>query len=88
MLECHYCHHDGFLADRPILSHVDALRHIPCIAVHGALDYLCPVRTAWDLHREYPEVRACVIPSPTFRLPHSAFRLSLPPACIARCCTV
>ena len=87
MLECHYCHHDGFLADRPILSHVDALRHIPCIAVHGALDYLCPVRTAWDLHREYPEVRACVIPSlppSVFRLPPSASpsRLRASPAAV------
>jgi hypothetical protein len=71
MLECHYCHHDGFLAEKPLLSHVDTIRHIPCIAVHGALDYLCPVRTAWDLHRQYPEVHAC-----------SYLRLS--PACLHR----
>jgi hypothetical protein len=56
MLECHYCHHDGFLRDTPILEHIDAIRDIPCIAVHGALDYLCPVRTAWDLHRAFPQV--------------------------------
>lgn len=74
MLECHYCHHDAFLADKPILSHIDAIRHIPCIAVHGALDYLCPVRTAWDLHREYPQVRPCSCPPASPSRLHCALR--------------
>eukprot|EP00976_Prorocentrum_cordatum_P009546 190608-Prorocentrum_minimum.AAC.1 len=61
MLECHYCYHDAFLKDAPLLEGIDQIRHIPTIAVQGALDYICPVRTAWDLHVAWPEAEVRVV---------------------------
>ena len=41
---------------------VDKLRQIPCIAVQGRLDYVCPVMTAYDLHCAWPEMELRVVP--------------------------
>ena len=42
---------------------IDAIRHIPCIAIQGQLDYVCPVVTAYDLHCEWPEMELRVVPN-------------------------
>ncbi|KAL3142897.1 hypothetical protein ABBQ38_003185 [Trebouxia sp. C0009 RCD-2024] len=61
MLECHYSHHGAFLKE-PLLQGIDKIRRIPCIAVQGRLDYVCPVVTAYDLHCVWPEMELRVIP--------------------------
>ena len=45
------------------LQGIDKIRQIPCIAVQGRLDYVCPVVTAYDLHCEWPEMELRVIPN-------------------------
>ncbi|DBB16553.1 TPA: hypothetical protein ACH3X3_014815 [Trebouxia sp. C0006] len=62
LLECHYSHNHAFLQD-PLLQGIDQVRHIPCIAVQGRLDYVCPVVTAYDLHCEWPEMELRVVPN-------------------------
>lgn len=39
-----------------------AIRHIPCIAVQGRLDFVCPIKTAFDLHQAWPEMELRVVP--------------------------
>jgi len=61
ILTCHYSvhsvHYGGFSGgDDAILSRIDAIRHIPCVAVQGGCDMICPPSTALDLHREWPEM--------------------------------
>jgi hypothetical protein len=34
---------------------VDRIRHLPAVIVQGSYDIPCPARTAWDLHRAWPE---------------------------------
>jgi len=41
---------------------MDSIRHIPCIAVQGRLDFVTPVRTAYDLHCAWPEMELRVVP--------------------------
>ena len=41
---------------------VESIRHIPCVAVQGRLDFVTPVRTAYDLHRAWPEMELRVVP--------------------------
>jgi hypothetical protein len=69
---------------------VERIRHIPCIAVQGRLDFVTPVRTAYDLHRAWPEMELRVVPVsdvPSFvcgsKLPIPASNLCrvLNPAC-------
>jgi proline iminopeptidase len=60
-LECHYLVHRAWLGDRPILDHIDAIRSIPCRIVQGRYDMVCPLRSAWDLHRAWPEAGFTII---------------------------
>jgi proline iminopeptidase len=55
-IECHYFVNDGFMAsDGWLLSRVDRFRHLPGVIVQGRYDVVCPMRTAWELHRAWPE---------------------------------
>ena len=55
-IECHYFVHGGFFeSDGQLLSNVDRIRHIPAVIVQGRYDVVCPMRSAWDLHRAWPE---------------------------------
>lgn len=55
-IECHYFLNKGFFKeDGWLLKNVDKIRHIPCVIVQGRYDVVCPIRSAWDLHRAWPE---------------------------------
>jgi proline iminopeptidase len=56
-IECHYFIHAGFLeSPNQLLEHVNAIRHIPAVAVHGRYDVVCPLENAWELKRAWPEL--------------------------------
>ena len=38
-------------SDGQLLRDVEAIRHIPAVIVQGRYDVVCPMRSAWDLHR-------------------------------------
>jgi proline iminopeptidase len=55
-IECHYFVNDAFVdAARDLLKNVTRIRHIPAVIVQGRHDVVCPMETAWDLHRAWPE---------------------------------
>jgi proline iminopeptidase len=55
-IECHYFVNAGFFeVDGQLLRDVGRIRHIPTVIVQGRYDVVCPVRSAWDLHRAFPE---------------------------------
>ena len=55
-IECHYFVNRGFLkSERQLLDDVGRIRHIPAVIVQGRHDVVCPMFTAWDLHRAWPE---------------------------------
>ena len=55
-IECHYFVNGGFLEhEDQLLRNVDRIRHIPTVIVQGRYDVVCPMRSAWDLHRVWPE---------------------------------
>jgi proline iminopeptidase len=55
-IECHYFVNRGFMRrEDQLLRGVDRIRHIPAVIVQGRYDVVCPMRTAWDLHRRWPE---------------------------------
>jgi proline iminopeptidase len=54
-IECHYFTNNGFFErDGWLLENVDRIRHIKGIIVQGRYDLVCPMRSAWDLHRAWP----------------------------------
>jgi proline iminopeptidase len=54
-IEYHYFVHDSFLAPDQLLRDAPKIRHIPGVIIQGRYDIVCPVRSAWDLHRAWPE---------------------------------
>ncbi len=62
-IECHYFVHGGFFEhDDQLLRNVDRIRHLPGVIVQGRYDITCPMRSAWDLHRAWPEADLRVVP--------------------------
>ena len=55
-IECHYFVNGGFLdSEDQLLREVPKIRHIPAVIVQGRYDVVCPMMTAWALHRAWPE---------------------------------
>jgi proline iminopeptidase len=69
-IECHYFVNAGFFeVDGQLLRDVGKIRHIPTVIVQGRYDVVCPVRSAWDLHRAFPEADLRIVQDAG----HSAF---------------
>jgi proline iminopeptidase len=61
-IECHYFVNKGFLRrEDQLLRDVRRIRHIPGVIVQGRYDVVCPMQTAWELHRAWPEAEFNVI---------------------------
>lgn len=54
-IENHYFTHKGWLDEGQLLRDIDTIRAIPGTIVQGRYDAATPVRSAWDLHRAWPE---------------------------------
>ncbi len=62
-IECHYFINRGFMrTDAQLLEDVPRIRHIPAVIVQGRYDVVCPMESAWALHRAWPEAEFRVIP--------------------------
>ncbi len=69
-IECHYFVHRGFFSrDDQLLANIGKVRHLPAVIVQGRYDVVCPMMSAWDLHRAWPEAEFKVVPDAG----HSAF---------------
>jgi proline iminopeptidase len=62
-IECHYFINGGFFKEEDqLLKNVGRIRHIPATIIQGRYDVVCPMLTAWQLHRAWPESTFRVIP--------------------------
>jgi proline iminopeptidase len=69
-IECHYFVNRGFFrSDNQLIEDVGKIRHIPAVIVQGRYDVVCPARSAWDLHKAWPEADLRIVPDAG----HSAF---------------
>ncbi|GAB88117.1 prolyl aminopeptidase [Gordonia rhizosphera] len=60
-IENHYFVHGGFLDDGQLLANIDRIAHIPGVIVQGRYDVVCPTRSAWDLHRAWPQAELHIV---------------------------
>ncbi|MBU6377252.1 MAG: prolyl aminopeptidase [Gammaproteobacteria bacterium] len=73
-IECHYFINGGFLrSPNQLLEDVDRIRHLPCTIVQGRYDVVCPMKSAWDLHRAWPEADLRIVADAG----HSAFEAGI-----------
>ena len=56
-IENHYFMNKGFLEDQQLLRDASKLQGIPGVIVQGRYDMVCPVKTAWELHKAWPEAK-------------------------------
>ncbi len=61
-IENHYFVNKGFLREGQLIADAARLRAIPGVIVQGRYDIATPARTAWDLHRAWPEARFELVP--------------------------
>ncbi|HLL70548.1 MAG TPA: prolyl aminopeptidase [Pyrinomonadaceae bacterium] len=62
-IECHYFMHNAFFdTDNYLIEQVGKIRHIPTVIVQGRYDVVCPLMSAWELHRAWPEAELKIIP--------------------------
>ena len=62
-IECHYFMNNAFFSsDNYLIENVGPIRPIPAVIVQGRYDVVCPVTSAWDLHRAWPEAQLNIIP--------------------------
>jgi len=65
LIENHYFVNKGFLEheNQLIESGIDIIRNIPTTIVQGRYDIVCPITTAWELSKNWPEAKLIVAPS-------------------------
>ena len=61
-IECHYFINKGFfIQDGWILKNIDKIQHIPSVIIQGRYDIVCPMKSAWDLHKVYNKSKLIII---------------------------
>jgi proline iminopeptidase len=61
-IECHYFINKGFIdPEDKLLLNIDRIRKIPAVIVQGRYDVVCPMISAWELHRAWPEAEFIVV---------------------------
>jgi proline iminopeptidase len=61
-MEAHYFTHDIFLPENSLLDNAGKLSKIPAVIVQGRYDAVCPIVSADDLHRAWPQADYIVVP--------------------------
>jgi proline iminopeptidase len=80
-IEAHYFVNDIFLPADSLLGNVDRVRGIPAIIVQGRYDAVCPIVTADELARAWPQARYVIVPDAG----HSAFEPGIARELVAAC---
>jgi proline iminopeptidase len=52
-IENHYLLQSCFLSDYSILEHMDIIKNIPGFIINGRYDMICPLQSAWELHKTW-----------------------------------
>jgi len=60
-IECHYFVNHIFYKENFILENVQNIKDIPMYIAQGRYDVVCPMKSAWDLHKALPKSKLEVI---------------------------
>ena len=61
-IEAHYFSNNIFLPENSLLENIGRIRKIPGVIVQGRYDAVCPIVSADDVHRAWPEAEYIVVP--------------------------
>lgn len=60
-MEAHYFSHNIFLPENALLDNINKLHDLPAVIVQGRYDAVCPIISADDLHRAWPQAEYVII---------------------------
>ena len=61
-IECHYFINNGFFeTDNWILENINRIKKIPGVIIQGRYDVVCPMQSAWELHKKNPKLNFEII---------------------------
>lgn len=63
VLENHYFMHNAWIKPGQLLKNAHRLKGIPMTIIHGRYDLVCPVRSAWALHKALPHSKLLIMPT-------------------------
>ncbi len=78
-IECHYFVNNAFFEPDQLLRNAGRIANVPGVIIQGRYDLICPMRSAWDLHRAWPGADLQVIPDAG----HAAFEPGIRAALVA-----
>jgi proline iminopeptidase len=61
-IENHYFVHEGFFEEGQLIRNAHRLKDIPGVIIQGRYDIATPPKTAWELHKAWPEARFIMVP--------------------------
>ncbi|RDI59451.1 prolyl aminopeptidase [Microvirga subterranea] len=61
-IENHYFVNEGFFEEGQLIRDAHKLRNIPAVIIQGRYDVATPAKTAWDLHKAWPEAKFIMVP--------------------------
>jgi proline iminopeptidase len=61
-IEAHFFRNFLFVGERDLIARVRQIRHLPGIIVQGRYDMVCPIGSADELARAWPEVEYVIVP--------------------------
>lgn len=57
----YYIENRFFLTDNQLLNNLDKIKNLPCILIHGRYDVISKIKTAYDIHRNWPNSELLII---------------------------
>ena len=61
-IEAHFFRHHLFAGDDDLVARIGRIRHLPGTIVQGRYDMVCPIRSADELARAWPEADYVIVP--------------------------
>jgi proline iminopeptidase len=61
-IENHYFVNEGFFEEGQLIRNAHRLKAIPGVIIQGRYDVATPAKTAWDLHKAWPEANFIMVP--------------------------
>ncbi len=78
-IECHYFLNKGWLDEAQLLRDASRLKGLPGAIIQGRYDMVCPLESAWDLAKAWPEADLVIVPDAG----HSAYEPGISRALVA-----
>lgn len=60
--ESYYMANSAFIAEGQILRDAGKIAHIPTVIINGRYDVICPLKTAYRLHKALPKSKLVIVP--------------------------